>query len=609
MAEPEPEINVEPETHVEPEPTVEPEPNIEPEPSAEPGMFGEPEPNTEPEIFGEPGPSTEPEIFGEPGPEVNDYGPNGHLFGNQTPDAEPQYDFSSTFGIWWDLHCYGLGAIFLLIAIFAVRSTILMLCRKQGRVSNTKPFLLFVNILVVILCLLRALYLFVNPYNVSGFFPVVVNNILFNIPFPCMTTCFAMILWVLREVGQVKLTVQSRSRSLRALFTIAVTHLGLVIIVSAIIELTRNEILLIVMCHGFFVVWEIFLCCSAIVLMYRISKAIRETGKTLVSISTRGRSPARKDNKNDENMNIRKVEESMDENCDKSSSDRTLGNTYDKISNTQLTNPYIRPIDGKPDDLEKLDYKVSKTSSQQQLDPAFLDVGTKEEITKNTNTNGNCDGMTSPASGPGKPIRSTVFGVARNFLSSLSRYGSSRAKMEMNDTKGLSVVSSEYFATSKDGDSIKTTDHRPTSYNCDSKNTMDMKIHQDSGHKLSFNRRQSIKTKQTGPPGQPKHPQRGNSRSAHSTSTDMGKRARLTRKVTRITVVTTLTSCIAAILNLLFVLSVFPGTHILKNSEYWLFVFYNCFRVTEIAMACVILYFVAQPMPKSRTQARSTVKK
>eukprot|EP00057_Strongylocentrotus_purpuratus_P006752 XP_011661226.1 PREDICTED: uncharacterized protein LOC105436885 [Strongylocentrotus purpuratus] len=534
-----------------------------------------PDPNVEPE------PKVEPQTIGEPSwsHEVNDDGQSGHHFGNLTPHPEPEYDFAGTFGIWWDLHCYGLGAVFLLIGIFAVKSTIVMVCRKQGRMSTTKPFLLFINLLVVIMCLLRALYLFVNPYNQVGFFPAVVNNILFNVPFPCMTTCFAMILWVLREVGHVKLTVQSRSRSLRALSLIAVTHLGLVGIISAIVELTHIKILLIVMCHGFFVLWEIFLCFSAVLLMYRISQAIKKTGEALDSFSARGRSPAPRNNTNDVNMNISKETKSTDE-C---------------ITRGEKTSPFQRQLI--------------------KLDPALLSTRANAEISNERETtlsddsgNTSClqhrgsytstDGLTSPDLGPN--IREKMSRLALNILSfgKLPRYRSHRANMTIIDTNRLSMVSSASSGTLDP--------HPKLTVNSQDSKYKEKDNKQESSLRLSSMDPKRKETKQTVPASHTRQRHPG-SNNPPALSTDMAKRARLTRKVNRITVVTTVTSCIACILNLLFVLSLFPATNVMQTSEYWIFIFLNCFRVDEIAMACVILYFVAQPMPKSRAQ-RGAVK-
>lgn len=559
------------------------------------------EPKADPDV--EPGPNVEPQNIGEQSwsREMNDDGHSGHHFGNRTPHPEPEYDFAGTFGIWWDLHCYGLGAVFLLIGIFAVKSTIVMLCRKQGRMSTTKPFLLFINILVVTLCLLRALYLFVNPYNQVGFFPAVVNNILFNVPFPCMTTCFAMILWVLHEVGQVKLTVRSRSRSLRALSLIAVTHLGLVVIISAIVELTQDKILLIVMCHGFFVLWEIFLCFSAVLLMYRISQAIKKTGETLDSISARERSPAPRNNTNDVNMNVSKETKSTDESItrgDKTSSNKyPPGENYDKIkiSETPASDPQV--IDAKYDHLGKVDVEVAKTPFQIQtikLDPILLSAKSNAEIANERDTilsdnSGNTlclqhrgsyrstDGLTTPDPGPN--IREKMSRLTRNILSfgKLRRYRSHRADMTINDANRLSMVSSASSRSLENDYCSSNNVHPKLTVNSQDSKHNEKEIQQESSHNLSPIDPKRKETKQKVPPSHTRQRHPG-SNNPPALSTDMAKRARLTRKVNRITIVTTVTSCIACILNLLFVLSLFPAINVLQTSEYWIFIFLNCFR-------------------------------
>ncbi|KAF8790022.1 uncharacterized protein LOC129960791 [Argiope bruennichi] len=94
------------------------------------------------------------------------------------------------WGIAWDCHCYIIGISFAIIAFY---SFISLLRIKTFVTLLATGYYTTTNLLICVTCLLRALYLLYDPYNLTGKYPVFVSQILQKITLPCLTSCFCIL--------------------------------------------------------------------------------------------------------------------------------------------------------------------------------------------------------------------------------------------------------------------------------------------------------------------------------------------------------------------------------------------------------------------------------
>lgn len=95
------------------------------------------------------------------------------------------------WGIAWDCHYFVIGSFFAIIALYSLIS--LLRVNTFITLLNT-GYYIAINSIILLLCLLRSLYLFYDPYNLSGKYPVVLASILPKITLPCLTSSFLFLM-------------------------------------------------------------------------------------------------------------------------------------------------------------------------------------------------------------------------------------------------------------------------------------------------------------------------------------------------------------------------------------------------------------------------------
>lgn len=102
-------------------------------------------------------------------------------------------DWKPNRQIWditWDCHFYVTGSVFAVIAVYSFIS----LLRVNTFLTLLKPgYYIVINSIILLLCLLRTLYLFYDPYNLSGKYPNLAAVILLKITLPCLTSGFLLL--------------------------------------------------------------------------------------------------------------------------------------------------------------------------------------------------------------------------------------------------------------------------------------------------------------------------------------------------------------------------------------------------------------------------------
>ena len=114
--------------------------------------------------------------------------------------AEPQPKWFSAIVEWgasWELHQYGLGGVFALLAAGAL----VLLLRRGG---TKKRASLVILTLVALFGLTRSLCLCIDAYNHKRWMPAVAFKLLWGIGNPCLVSAFSMVFVVLRNALSLK---------------------------------------------------------------------------------------------------------------------------------------------------------------------------------------------------------------------------------------------------------------------------------------------------------------------------------------------------------------------------------------------------------------------
>lgn len=157
---------------------------------------------------------TRPEIVpeatpGAPEPEGNDL--NSTILPPK-PEVvvEPMPEWNKAVGIWgaaWDVHQFGIGAVF---AIIAVLSLVALLRLRMARQSTNKRVISIVlHAFLVMYGTSRCLFLCIDAYHHRKRMPVAVSNVLWGIAQPCLIASYSLLFVVLRNAIRLKQRFQT----------------------------------------------------------------------------------------------------------------------------------------------------------------------------------------------------------------------------------------------------------------------------------------------------------------------------------------------------------------------------------------------------------------
>lgn len=127
-------------------------------------------------------------------PKASDHNPTAEGIAEPLPEWSKAVD---EWGIVWDLHQYGLGAIYALI--FFLILIPLWKRFKGGRVITQNKVPIIVLILLEVFCLTRCLFLCINAYHWRKTTPVFVVNVLWGVGQPCIITAYTLVFIVMRN--------------------------------------------------------------------------------------------------------------------------------------------------------------------------------------------------------------------------------------------------------------------------------------------------------------------------------------------------------------------------------------------------------------------------
>ena len=285
--EPTGEPKTEPTSEPKTEPTAEPvsEPTGEPktEPTAEPEVSSEPypepenstaEPTAEPELVSEPIPEpeiTSPEPETEPGSEPE---PEGQAF------AEPHPEWEAALREWqwgWGVLVYFFAALFLLLAALSLLSVIRLWKIKH---LLSKNYFMVLNLLIIFQCVLRALYLLVDPYNMHDTYHAVLSYFLYSTAFPCLTSAFSILFYALLLATKMKM-LSSKIQKSSVLIGIIAFHFVLSIATDFVVGFFADAKVMLLICQFFYILWGIILFVGYVFIFRRLRHSAINRRRTL----------------------------------------------------------------------------------------------------------------------------------------------------------------------------------------------------------------------------------------------------------------------------------------------------------------------------------------
>ncbi|XP_071507245.1 uncharacterized protein [Diadema antillarum] len=246
------------------EPTYEPASSVEPSPEVE----AEPEPEPEPSVEPEP----EPEGETTPGPP-------------DSPFAEPvpRWDIAlPKFGWAWPFHIYLMGVLFAILAIYSLLSII----RLRQRRLLSYGYFIALNLLMLLMGTIRAVYLLVDAYNYKGKWHNVLAYLLLGTGFPCLTSAFSILFMALLQSTKTQVVPPTIQKP-KYLAIVIVIHFIFAFIADVVVGLYVTASVLLLICQCTFVIWGLFLTISYLVIFRRLYRSTVRKYREIKRLSIR----------------------------------------------------------------------------------------------------------------------------------------------------------------------------------------------------------------------------------------------------------------------------------------------------------------------------------
>nr|KAG5702226.1 hypothetical protein BaRGS_030581 [Batillaria attramentaria] len=184
-------------------------------------------------------------------PEVNTF-----LFFNCC--AEPGPDWPVAKMVWgeaWELHLYFFGGLFGLLGLYTLVS-VLRLWSIHRLLS--RRYFVSLNLLMLLLCSTRAVYLLLDGYNSNRTFHPSLDYFLYSISFPCLSSAFSIQLYALLQATKMQFlppTIQKMSM----LIVVTVFHFAISIATDVVVGMYAGMRIMLFVCQLFFILWGLFL--------------------------------------------------------------------------------------------------------------------------------------------------------------------------------------------------------------------------------------------------------------------------------------------------------------------------------------------------------------
>ena len=176
-----------------------------------------------------------------------------------------------------DVHIYLFATLFLVLTITAC-FVLVQLIRNQ----SAKPaFMITINILVIIFGLMRALFLFIDAYGLTGRFKSVGGLLFADLAIPCLTSAFALIQWACLELLQMR-RMNSALQKPVVLVAIVISHFIFIAAIDFMLfYIGKGVCFLMTVCQAVTVLWGFILTAGFLYTTQKLVHRDREHRITL----------------------------------------------------------------------------------------------------------------------------------------------------------------------------------------------------------------------------------------------------------------------------------------------------------------------------------------
>ena len=162
---------------------------------------------------------------------------------------------NSFLSLIWEAHVYFSGTLFVLLSIYCFIN--ILRIHTFSRLFR-RGYFIALNVCLIVIGIIRPIYLFHDPYNLSESWPRTASYLLLDTGFPCVTTAFAVLFLALLRATQIELVSPGFQRP-RSLAIFCGVHFAVSLAIDIAVGVKPEVRYTILICQGFFIVWSLLL--------------------------------------------------------------------------------------------------------------------------------------------------------------------------------------------------------------------------------------------------------------------------------------------------------------------------------------------------------------
>ncbi|XP_076754131.1 uncharacterized protein LOC143425312 [Xylocopa sonorina] len=166
------------------------------------------------------------------------------------------------------LHTYGFACLFFVLAFY----TFLSILHLRSLISS-RPFMSTINMFLCILGASRAICLFIDPYNRKDIMPKIIESIVWDIGFPCVTSAFSLVQLAFLQLTQLKFGPEKIQKE--SCISLIITGHFFFVIASDIALTSHNCYMVKYVVQIVFLVWSILLYLTFLHAGYKIIRLLQ----------------------------------------------------------------------------------------------------------------------------------------------------------------------------------------------------------------------------------------------------------------------------------------------------------------------------------------------
>lgn len=194
------------------------------------------------------------------------------------PEPLPVWPIAKQVWRWsWSFHVYGLGSLYLVGSLASLAIAV-----ARHRRLRSQPSLALLVFFVGQLCLLRTLFLLVDPYHSVGTLPPSVVQLFHGLAFPSVIAACVLLERVLAGLIRFRLDQASTSRRRSMwMYAVLVTYFLSVSAIYLVVSMRPRARQWLILCQVVFVTWGFVMC---FVIVYKCFRMAQYTSRTSAAL-------------------------------------------------------------------------------------------------------------------------------------------------------------------------------------------------------------------------------------------------------------------------------------------------------------------------------------